>query len=247
VRTLYAAFLVVGIASFGPSFADAAEPLVVVGANEPPVSSSVGGLPDAVTVVEVIPRAAWGAKPVRGALRPHAVRILTVHHSAQFAPDVSSAPARIRGYQAYHQSRGFPDLAYHFVVDRAGNVYQGRDPGTVGSTFTKYDPAGHFLALLDGNFEAQTPSSEQMTALATLLAWASQAYSVAPETIGAHRDYAATACPGRAVVRLLQDGSLRAQVRNVLAGGPVALRVLDDAQGAQRVRAIEASHRIGPP
>jgi hypothetical protein len=247
VRTLYA-LLLVGAASCVARFAVAAEPaLAVPSKDDRPVPASERVLAEAVTVVDVIPRAAWGAKPVKGAFKLHTVRILTVHHSAQFAPDVAGAPARIRGYQAYHQSRGFPDLAYHFVVDRAGNVYQGRDPGTVGSTFTKYDPTGHFLALLDGNFEAQPPSSEQMTALATLLAWASQAYSVAPETIGAHRDYAATACPGRTVVRLLQDGSLRAQVRSVLAGGPVALRMLDDAQGAERVRAIEASHRIGHP
>jgi hypothetical protein len=209
----------------------AAAPMSPTPAAEPPA-------PAAVTRLEVIPRSAWGAKPVRGALVPHTLARLTVHHSAQRAPDVNGAPARIRGFQAFHQSKGFPDIAYHYVIDRAGNVYEGRDEATVGSTFTNYDPAGHFLALLDGNFEVQEPTAEQMEALARLLAWASVRHGLPTSTISGHRDHAATACPGKAVYATLQDGSLKRRVDALVAAGPVELVQLGEAEGAARVKMI---------
>lgn len=175
---------------------------------------------------------------MRGAPKPHTLARLTVHHSAQLAPDIKGAPGRIRGFQAYHQSKGFPDIAYHYVVDRGGNVYEGRDEGTVGSTFTNYDPTGHFLALLDGNFEAQQPTKEQLDGLAKLLAWASQRHGLPVDTLSGHRDHAATACPGKYVYASVKDGSIRRAVQDVLARGPVELVRLSDAEGAERVRAI---------
>jgi hypothetical protein len=196
--------------------------------------------PAAAQTIDLIPRSAWGAKPPTGPLPTHTLRRLTVHHSAQRAPDVAGAPGRIRGFQAYHQSKGFPDIAYHFVIDRAGNVYEGRDPLAPGSTFTNYDPAGHFLALLDGNYEEQQPTEAQRAALVRLLAWASQTYGIDPATLSGHRDHAATACPGRHAQALIEGGALGAALTAALAAGPVQLRRLDDAAGAARVRAIRA-------
>jgi hypothetical protein len=204
--------------------------------------------PAALTQIELIPRNAWGAKPVRGTLVPHALRRLTVHHSAQRAPDVAGAPARIRGFQAFHQSKSFPDIAYHYIIDRAGNVYEGRDETTVGSTFTKYDPTGHFLALLDGNFEVQQPTAAQMEALARLLAWASVRHAIPTSTISGHRDHAATACPGTSVYAAVQSGLLKRRVDDIVASGPVELVRLGDAEGKARVKAIVAGdHAPGLP
>jgi hypothetical protein len=153
---------------------------------------------------------------------------------------VAGAPARIRGFQAFHQSKGFPDIAYHYVVDRAGNVYEGRDEMTVGNTFTNDDPTRHFLALLDGNFEVQSPTAEQLEALARLIAWASVRHGIPTSTISGHRDHAATACPGQSVYVAVQNGSLRQRVDDIIASGPVELVRLSEVEGAARVKAIEA-------
>lgn len=93
-------------------------------------------------------------------------------------------------------SHGWPDLAYHFMVDRNGNVYEGRPVEAIGDTFTEYDPTGHFLACFEGHFDRQTPSGAQLAAMTRLVAWAMRAYSVPGELIGAHRDWAGTTCPG---------------------------------------------------
>lgn len=216
-----------GLALFSPS--RAAELTEVI-----PLSQATGEVRVA-SGVEVIPRSAWGARVARAGLQRHVISHLTVHHSATLAPDARSAPARIRGYQAYHQSRGFPDIAYHFIIDRAGNVYEGRSLDFAGSTFTRYDPSGHFLPLLDGNFEEQAPSPEQMDALVEVLAWASDRYGIDPERVEAHRDLATTACPGEAVVAVLRSGELVRRVKARRERGPVELRVLSDTEGRARL------------
>ncbi len=93
-------------------------------------------------------------------------------------------------------SHGWPDLAYHFVVDRNGNVYEGRPIEAIGDTFTEYDPTGHFLACFEGHFDRQAPSGAQLAAMTRLVAWAMQTYSVSGDLIGGHRDWAGTTCPG---------------------------------------------------
>lgn len=206
-------------------------------APEPPAPVVAEARAEA-TVLRLIPRAAWGAKPAKtDGLRPHTIAHLTVHHSASFAGDVAGAAKRVRGYQSFHQSKGFPDIAYHYIIDRGGNIFEGRDVGVAGSTFTAYDPAGHFLALLDGNYEEQAPTSQQLDALAALLAWGSQHFRVSTATIGMHKDYASTACPGKNVEPYVRDGRLRAAVDAVLAKGAVSLVPFTEEEGRRAIAA----------
>jgi hypothetical protein len=72
------------------------------------------------------------------------------------------APARLRDHQAYHQGQGWADLAYHFAIDRDGNVYEARPYSAPGDTFTNYDPAGHFLPVLEGDYREQEPTDRQL-------------------------------------------------------------------------------------
>ncbi|GDX83757.1 hypothetical protein LBMAG42_55680 [Deltaproteobacteria bacterium] len=227
----------------------AAEPVTVPppAVPEPPtVPLPEPPAPRLTDSVEVIPRAAWGARPAREGLLPHIIKRITVHHSATLAPDAASAPARIRSYQAYHQSKGFPDIAYHLVIDRDGNVYEGRSMEFAGSTFTNYDPAGHFLPLLDGNFEKQEPSEAQLTGLVRVLAWASQKWHIPPETIGAHRDFAATLCPGKTIFELVRTGKIALRVAELNATTDVSLMLLDEASGRSRLPAKAAPAEAAP-
>ncbi len=143
----------------------------------------------------VIGREGWSSRS-QGEFRTHEIERITIHHTAAELTDNRLAPKLLRQHEDWHMSHGWPGLAYHFVVDRNGNVYEGRPVDAVGDTFTDYDPTGHFLPAYEGHFDLQQPSSEQLAAMATLVAWAMQRFGIPESRIAGHRDWAATGCPG---------------------------------------------------
>lgn len=173
-------------------------------------------------------------------LEAHTIERLTVHHTAALLDDNRKAPARLRGHQSFHQSRGWPDLAYHFAVDGNGNVYEGRPTDYRGDTGTNYDPTGHFLVVAEGNFDSQDIPTQQFAGVAAVLAWAAARFGVAPETIRGHSDWASTSCPGASFYPQIADGSLRAATEAVIAGGGAQLEVICGEPAVARVAAIEA-------
>jgi hypothetical protein len=193
-------------------------------------------------VVEVIRRAGWGAALPTGPFTSHTISRVTVHHTAAILTDNRNAPRVLAGHQRFHQDSGFVDLAYHMVVDRNGNVYEARDLGIAGETFTNYDPVGHFLPVLDGNFEEQDVSEAQFDRLIDLVAWGLGEFGLDIGSIAGHRDLASTACPGAFVYSRMQDGTLQGQVSERLAAGGVRLAYLDDEASQERVAAIEAGN-----
>jgi hypothetical protein len=192
----------------------------------------------AAKTLHIICREAWGARKPTGRFRTHRIKRLTVHHSGVALKDNRKAPARLRGHQRSHQSRGWPDIAYHVLIDRNGNVYEGRKIRAVGDTATDYDPRGHFLVMCEGSFSRQRPSAAQVAALVDVLAWAAARYDVSPKTIAGHQDYAGTACPGRSLQRRI--GEIRRRVRKRLREGGVRLVELCGEEGRDRVADIEA-------
>ncbi|MDF1597709.1 MAG: peptidoglycan recognition family protein [Acidimicrobiia bacterium] len=220
-----------------------------------PVSTTVttsGPLPTTTTMpatttttrppvaLEVIGREGWGARPPVAEYGTHTIDHLTVHHTSVILTDNRLAPARLRGHQAYHQEQGWADLAYHFAIDRDGNVYEARPYSAPGDTFTNYDPAGHFLPVLEGNYSEQEPTDRQLESLVLLLAWASAEFGVDPATIGGHRDYAATTCPGDRLYASIGDGSIGRRVQERLDSGGVALTYALGEAALARVAGIEA-------
>lgn len=205
----------------------------------PPEREEPSPAPVATAALPLVCREAWGAREPAGPLTSHTIRQLTVHHSAAVASDPTQGPGHLRGFQAFHMDdRGWPDIAYHVGVDRAGVAYQLRDWDTVGDTGTDYDPAGHFLLLLDGNFDEHDPSEEQMATAARVLAWASAQFDVGLDTVSGHRDHASTACPGDALyARLPQLHDAAATLR---ATGPVELVLRCGPDAAAAVAAVES-------
>lgn len=175
------------------------------------------------SALALICRHGWGALPPTGPLAPHRIERLTIHHTAVVAADSAGGYDRLRNYQRYHQRRGLTDLAYHFLIDRAGNLFEGRALSAAPGTFTRYDPTGHFTACLDGNFDEQSPSGPQLDVLVDLLAWAAEKFGVSPATIRGHRAYTATRCPGAALQALIADDVLRQRVDSKLATAGVEL------------------------
>ena len=191
-------------------------------------------------VLQVIERQGWGARTATTDYGSHVIERLTVHHTAVELLDNREAPARLRGHQRFHQDQGWPDVAYHFAIDRAGNVYEARPYAAPGDTFTTYDPVGHFLPVLEGDFDKQEPTEPQIESLVLLLAWAVSEFDVAPVTVGGHRDYAATSCPGDQVHALIVDGSIERRVADRVESGGVELSYLRGDDALAIVDGIEA-------
>lgn len=177
-------------------------------------------------------------------MEEHVVERLTIHHTGVALADNRLAPGRLRAHQAFHQvDRGWPDLAYHFAIDRNGNIYEGRSPEFRGDTATSYDPSGHLLVVLEGNFDAEPTNEAQLVALRHLLAWAAGRYSVAASTIKSHRDYAPgeTSCPGDNLYPLIESGDLVRDADSLLSEEVIELIYLRGEVAVERVAEIESA------
>jgi hypothetical protein len=143
---------------------------------------------------------------------PHSITHVTLHHTGfpePLRPDEDPV-LRLRNLQSWGESdRNWWDVPYHFLIDLAGRVYEGRDWRYKGDTNTTYEPAGHFLISLLGNYEIQEPTAAQIEAIADLMAWAVRRFDLPLESIGGHYDYANTSCPGVYLRGMLEDGTFR--------------------------------------
>ena len=173
--------------------------------------------------LEIKKRIAWNPKPATAGI-PHKIRSLSVHHTATTSGPSTDTPQRLRNIQRFHQNKGWPDIAYHFLIDQEGTVWELRDLQHRGDTSTSYDPSGHFLPVLEGNFEETQPPQAQLDALVLLLAWASRHFEVSLDTLKGHRDLAATLCPGEHLYPWIQSGRLAERIRSA---GHVEIQKVD--------------------
>jgi hypothetical protein len=206
------------------------------------VAFCMGMEANAAGPIDVIPRSAWGARAASGACVPHTISHISVHHTATHSTDNTKSPKRLLSYQRYHQdNKGWMDLAYHLFIDLEGNVYAGRDTACVGDTATNYDPKGHLLIVLEGNFEQQGVTTKAFDSLVQVVAWGSEKYGVGLKQLRAHRDLAATACPGASLYAKFADGTLAARVQAAGATEAPTHRLMTQTEGTARI------HKISQP
>ena len=181
--------------------------------------------PPAVTAATLYCRESWGAAPIRPGGRGHTLTQLTLHHSAVVLDDNREMAARLRQHQRFHQEeREWIDIAYHIAVDRNGQLYELRPAELVGDTATPYDPTGHFLVVLEGNFELEKVTDEQLNGVAIAFAWAAQRHNIPTNTLQGHKDVTpTTACPGANLEAFITSGELVRRVDAVVDRGPVEL------------------------
>ena len=79
----------------------------------------------------IIPRSTWGPNlPTKGTIEPEEVRFLIIHHTQEPGSDYKEqdVPRLLTGMYDYHTGadKGWPDLAYNFLIDKFGNIYEGR-------------------------------------------------------------------------------------------------------------------------
>ncbi|MEP6990967.1 MAG: N-acetylmuramoyl-L-alanine amidase [bacterium] len=151
---------------------------------------------------------------------PHRITHVTLHHEGSPEPlrPGDDPVAKLRGLQAWGASdRNWWDVPYHYLLDLDGKIYEGRDWHYMGETNTAYDPGGHFLISVIGNYDKQEPTPAQLDAIADLMAWALRTFDLPLESIGGHYNYADTGCPGKNLRKYLEDGTFRRMVASRLA------------------------------
>jgi hypothetical protein len=151
---------------------------------------------------------------------PHKITHVTLHHTGDSRPllHADSAVFRLRGIQRWGASdRNWWDLPYHFLLGLNGEIFEGRDYRYMGETNTAYNPEGHFLISIIGNYGRQEPTPALMNSIADLMAWAVDEFDVPLDRIGGHYNYAETTCPGTHLRKYLEDGTFRRMVAERLA------------------------------
>lgn len=134
----------------------------------------------------------------------------------------------------------WPDIAYHFLIDSHGFIYEGRRWDAVGDTRTSYDPTGHLLISAKGNFNEQVITAAQYESLIDMLAWGVSDFGIDPNAITGHRDWAATACPGDSLYPLISDGTIADDVSALLDTTDVELVYFCGDEAEQLVSDIES-------
>nr|WTB31645.1 peptidoglycan recognition protein [Streptomyces sp. NBC_00830] len=185
----------------------------------------------------IITRKGWGADEE---LREEAfaytksVKAAFIHHSATGNKyTCSQAPSVLRGIYRYHvESSGWRDIGYNFVVDKCGNIYEGRAGGVTkavqGAHTLGFNTNSMGIAVL-GTFTTSDPPAAAVNAIAKLTAWKLGLFGADPSSkttlvsgggnlfkkgtkvelnvISGHRDGFATECPGTRLYKQL--GSAR--------------------------------------
>ena len=187
---------------------------------------------------KIIARHVWANAACRPRVRAGVgdVRLGFVHHTENAnSYSRSESAAMVQAICLFHRNvNGWNDIGYNFLVDRFGQVFEGRKGGIdepiVGAQAGGYNLASTGVGVL-GNFISAAPSAAAMAAVEHLLAWklslhgvpaegeidvvvnpAGARYSKYPagahvplQRISGHRDADSTDCPGDAMYRRLPE------------------------------------------
>jgi hypothetical protein len=173
---------------------------------------------EVATVASLPPRVAASDSAGGADMRlriPHRITHVTLHHTGDAQPlrPGDDPAAKLRALQSWGaRDRNWWDVPYHFLLGLDGTIFEGRDYHYMGETNTAYDPGGHFLISVIGNYAKQEPTPAQLNAIADLMAWALREFDLPLDRIGGHYNYADTDCPGPNLRKYLEDGTFRRMV-----------------------------------
>ena len=166
------------------------------------------------------PRSVWGANDPKPYKSQVPVRI-TIHHEGTYFPQDSLAFRHIKNIQIWGmRERKWADVPYHYFIDGFGNIIEGRNIFTAGETNTSYNPEGHILISIIGEYhKRQKLNSEQYNSLIKLIAHLCNQFKINPDSIRGHRDYCKpgeTDCPGDNIYQLIENKQIINDVERIL-------------------------------
>ncbi|GAA2234826.1 hypothetical protein GCM10010401_03330 [Rarobacter faecitabidus] len=210
---------------------------------------------------KVITRSQWGAKESLGGAwneTSNGIKSIYIHHTAGAnSYTAAQAPALVRGIYSYHTTgMRWADIGYQFLVDKYGNIYQGRRNATVdtpiGAQTGGYNTNTIGVSAL-GNYQTVKPTEPLLEALESVVAWKAYEYGLDPlgrtklttgtssksttraragttvsvNVIQGHRDTNFTACPGQYLYAQLP--AIRTSVSDRMNGASIAYGSLIDS------------------
>lgn len=145
--------------------------------------SSVSASTVSAPMPTIITRAQWGANEAQTRSGPKyapTIKAAFVHHTASrndYSPEESAAQVR-NLYNWFTKGLKYSDMAYNFLVDRYGRLYEGRgggiDKAVVGGHTAGFNNQTFAVSAV-GNFQKLKPSDPEMAAIiesvSSLLAW----------------------------------------------------------------------------
>jgi hypothetical protein len=155
--------------------------------------------------VIVLPRTDWTtSRPnLNDICVMNGVKRITVHHTAWLTSTDAWKPTagELESIREFHSGqkptdRKWADIAYHFVVDRAGRVWQARPLAYQGAHVHLHNEHNMGIVLL-GNFDVQSPSAAQLVALSGFIGFVRELYSVPVARVYTHGELGQTHCPGK--------------------------------------------------
>src|SRR5579875_60883 len=185
----------------------------------------------------IISRAQWGAdESIRcgNTVYDNGIHAAIIHHTAgsnDYSPEDSAEI--VRAIYAYHtQTLGWCDIAYNALVDKYGQVFEGRAGGITkaveGSHTGGFNRETWGVAMI-GDFDDVPPTSIQLRTVGRLIGWRLGLERINPKgtatlasaggpftripdgaaltlpTVFSHRDVDPTDCPGNAAYALLDE------------------------------------------
>lgn len=196
-------------------------------------------------------RASWGADESKRKYTPQYmddVRFAVVHHTAGTnSYTAEQADDVIRGIYAYHLNNGWDDIAYNFLVDRFGRIWEGRAGGireaVRGGHAAGWNEASMGVSVM-GNFQGTEPPAVAVQAVDDLVRWKLDVHHVDPNSttvevsgsgssnrysrgtrvelpvITGHRRTNNTSCPGSNLyAQVTGDSTRRSMASRVNDGG----------------------------
>ncbi|WP_422013023.1 peptidoglycan recognition family protein [Roseateles sp.] len=163
------------------------------------LAGCAGPPPAPVPAPPIVAVEAWGGATAPASAAPQRITHITLHHQGEIWHDGADVPAYLRRLQQWsRQTKHWSDIPYHYVIAPDGRIYAARPLAQAGDTNTEYDPRGHALVMLLGNFEEQQPTPAQLDAAVALTAWLAHTHHLGVDAIASHKDFShQTVCPGR--------------------------------------------------
>lgn len=176
----------------------------------------------------VVPRPQWDDHPpVTAPAPPRRVRRIVIHHDAvQYRPKLSGEEKVRTLLEASRRRENWPDLPYHYLIDRDGRIFAGLPEDEVGETHTRRDTESSLDIALLGDYSLSEPTDAQIQSLARLVRAEARQHELDEAAIRLHADLVPTQCPGTLL-------------RKRLAG----MRWLDPASGAQASDEVVSSRQ----
>ena len=185
-----------------------------------PAQYNTNGMP------RVVSRSSWGAGKSRTPYYSEPTKAITIHHTAGSNNyTAAQAPGIVRGIWAYHANNlGWGDIGYNALVDKYGNIYEGRagglDRNPQGAHVGGFNAHTWGISML-GNYMSAQPTQESLNAMGEMIGWKAGTAGLDPtgkvwltsdanfrgtrynrgqganfNVVNAHRDFHYNSCPG---------------------------------------------------